>query len=84
MPLPFAQLQIGREDNKAVQCGKLARSSPSAKDDIGCLDANGSLSMLDRADHRVLERENVITTHPTFIEIAVFGIPDERWGEWCA
>ena len=54
MPLSFAQLQIGGEDNKPVQCGKPARSSPRAKDDIGCLDANGSLFMLDRADDRVI------------------------------
>jgi len=58
--------------------------------DIGRLDANGYLYMLDRADDMVIsggfniypaELENVIAAHPDVVEVAVFGIPDERWGE---
>ena len=58
--------------------------------DIGMLDANGYLYMLDRADDMIIsggyniwpaELENVIADHPAVIEAAVFGIPDERWGE---
>jgi acyl-CoA synthetase (AMP-forming)/AMP-acid ligase II len=58
--------------------------------DIGRLDANGYLYMLDRRDDMVIsggfniypaELENVIAAHPDVVEVAVFGIPDERWGE---
>jgi acyl-CoA synthetase (AMP-forming)/AMP-acid ligase II len=58
--------------------------------DIGRLDANGYLYMLDRVDDMVIsggfniypaELENVIAAHPAVIEVAVFGIPHERWGE---
>lgn len=58
--------------------------------DIGRLDENGYLYMLDRADDMVIsggfniypaELENVIAAHPAVIEVAVFGIPDQRWGE---
>jgi len=58
--------------------------------DIGRLDANGYLYMLDRADDMIIsggyniwpaELENVISDHPRVIEVAVFGIPDEKWGE---
>ena len=58
--------------------------------DIGMLDANGYLYMLDRADDMIIsggyniwpaELENVITDHPAVIEVAVFGVPHERWGE---
>jgi acyl-CoA synthetase (AMP-forming)/AMP-acid ligase II len=58
--------------------------------DIGRLDANGFLYVLDRADDMIVsggfniwpaELETVIADHPAVIEVAVFGIPDERWGE---
>jgi acyl-CoA synthetase (AMP-forming)/AMP-acid ligase II len=58
--------------------------------DIGRLDHNGYLYMLDRADDMIIsggyniwpaELENVITDHPDVLECAVFGIPDQRWGE---
>jgi acyl-CoA synthetase (AMP-forming)/AMP-acid ligase II len=61
--------------------------------DIGRLDANGYLYMLDRADDMVIsggfniypaELESVIAAHPDVVEVAVFGIPDERWGEQVA
>ena len=58
--------------------------------DIGRLDHNGYLYMLDRADDMIIsggyniwpaELENVITDHPDVVECAVFGVPHERWGE---
>ena len=58
--------------------------------DIGMLDENGYLYMMDRADDMIIsggfniwpmELENVITDHPAVIEVAVFGVPHERWGE---
>ncbi len=58
--------------------------------DIGMLDKNGYLYMLDRADDMIIsgghniwpaELENVISDHPAVLEVAVFGIPHPKWGE---
>jgi acyl-CoA synthetase (AMP-forming)/AMP-acid ligase II len=58
--------------------------------DIGRLDANGYLYVLDRADDMIVsggfniwpaELETVLADHPAVLEAAVFGIPHERWGE---
>ena len=58
--------------------------------DIGRLDANGYLYVLDRADDMIVsggfniwpaELETVIADHPAVVEVAVFAIPHERWGE---
>ncbi len=58
--------------------------------DIGRLDRNGYLYVVDRADDMIIsggfniwpaELENVIANHPAILEVAVFGIPHERWGE---
>jgi len=58
--------------------------------DIGLIDKNGYLYLLDRAADIIIsggfniwpmELENAIATHPAVMEVAVFGIPDPRWGE---
>lgn len=58
--------------------------------DIGRLDAEGFLTLVDRAkDIIVTGGENVYSTevesalyeHPAVLEAAVIGIPDRRWGE---
>ena len=58
--------------------------------DLGKLDANGYLYVVDRADDMIIsggfniwpaEPENVLAGHPAVLEVAVFGIPHERWGE---
>ena len=58
--------------------------------DIGKLDENGYLYVCDRKDDMIIsggfniwpaELENVIASHPDVIEVAVFGVPHERWGE---
>ena len=58
--------------------------------DIGKIDRNGMVYVLDRKDDMVIsggfniwpaELENVILDHPEVLEVAVFGIPDDRWGE---
>lgn len=58
--------------------------------DIGRLDANGYLYVLDRVDDMIVsggfniwpaELETVIADLPGVLEAAVFGIPHERWGE---
>jgi long-chain acyl-CoA synthetase len=61
--------------------------------DIGYLDSNGYLYILDRSKDMIVtggenvysgEVERVIFNHPAVREVAVFGIPDARWGELVA
>jgi acyl-CoA synthetase (AMP-forming)/AMP-acid ligase II len=58
--------------------------------DVGRLDENGYLYVLDRVDDMIVsggfniwpaELESVIADVPGVVEAAVFGVPDERWGE---
>jgi long-chain acyl-CoA synthetase len=58
--------------------------------DAGYLDEDGFLYIVDRIKDMIItggenvysqEVENVLYTHPAVAECAVFGIPDERWGE---
>jgi long-chain acyl-CoA synthetase len=58
--------------------------------DIGYQDSNGYFYILDRAKDMIVtggenvysgEVESVIFNHPAVRDVAVFGIPDEQWGE---
>jgi long-chain acyl-CoA synthetase len=57
---------------------------------MGYLDPNGYLFICDRKADMVisggvniypLEIENVIIAHPDVVDVAVFGVPDDHWGE---
>jgi acyl-CoA synthetase (AMP-forming)/AMP-acid ligase II len=61
--------------------------------DIGYRDSNGYFYILDRSKDMIVtggenvysgEVERVIFNHPAVREVAVFGIPDARWGELVA
>ena len=58
--------------------------------DAGYLDEKGYLYLVDRVKDMIVtggenvysvEVENAIATHPAVAQVAVIGIPDERWGE---
>jgi fatty-acyl-CoA synthase len=58
--------------------------------DIGYLDADGFLYIIDRIKDMVVsggenvssvEIEKVLLEHPSVVEVAIIGLPDERWGE---
>ncbi|MGE0776270.1 MAG: class I adenylate-forming enzyme family protein, partial [Sphingomonadaceae bacterium] len=58
--------------------------------DVGRIDENGYLYLLDRADDKIIsggynifpsELENVIAHHADILEVAVFGVPHPKWGE---
>ncbi|MEE8444999.1 MAG: AMP-binding protein [Alphaproteobacteria bacterium] len=58
--------------------------------DVGVLDEDGYLSLIDRSKDMFIsggeniyptEIENTLYLHDAVAECAVFGIPDERWGE---
>jgi len=99
-----AELPVGQEGEIAIRCdGQMlgfweneAATAERMHDgwvlsgDIGMLDQNGYLYVLDRKDDMIIsggfniwpaELENVLTSHPEVIEAAVFGVPSERWGE---
>lgn len=58
--------------------------------DIGRVDENGYVYVLDRKNDMIIsggyniypaELENVISSHPAVIEVAVIGVPHPEWGE---
>ncbi len=98
-------LDIGAEGEIAIRCDgqmlgfwenpEATASRMTADDfvltgDIGKLDENGYLYVLDRKDDMIIsggfniwpaELENVIQGHPAVVEVAVVAVPHERWGE---
>jgi long-chain acyl-CoA synthetase len=57
---------------------------------MGYLDDDGYLFISDRKHDMIIsggvniyprEIENVVIEHPDVVDVAVFGIPDARWGE---
>lgn len=58
--------------------------------DVGILDARGLVTIVDRKKDMIVsggfnvfpsEIEAVLNTHPTVLDCAVVGVPDEKWGE---
>jgi len=58
--------------------------------DLGVMDEDGYISLVDRSKDMVIsggeniyprEIENVLHEHPAVAECAVFGVPDDTWGE---
>ncbi|EFQ84834.1 AMP-binding enzyme [Aeromicrobium marinum DSM 15272] len=58
--------------------------------DVGHLDADGYLYLTDRTDYMIIsggvnispqEIEDVLIEHPVVLDVAVFGIPDDEFGE---
>ncbi len=58
--------------------------------DVGFIDAQGYLQVSDRIKDVIktggewissLDLENIIGRHPAVSEVAVIGVPDEKWGE---
>lgn len=58
--------------------------------DLARFDADGLIYLVDRRNDMIIsggeniypiEVEHVISSHPDVLDVAVFGIPDDKWGE---
>ena len=76
--------------NKPDQTASVLRDGWYSTGDIGRLDEHGDLYLLDRSKDMIIsggenvyctEVEEAIYSHPAVLEAAVFGVPDDSWGE---
>ncbi len=81
---------LGFWENDAATAERMTSDGFVLTGDIGRLDENAYLYVLDRKDDMIIsggfniwpaELENVIQDHPAVIEAAVVAVPHERWGE---
>jgi long-chain acyl-CoA synthetase len=87
-----ANLMVGYWNNEEETAASF-RNGFFRTGDIGYQDSNGYFYILDRAKDMIVtggenvysgEVEGVIFNHPAVRDVAVFGIPDARWGELVA
>jgi long-chain acyl-CoA synthetase len=80
---------------KAEQTASALRDGYYWTGDLGYMDDEGFLFLVDRSKDMIVsggenvystEVEEVLFAHPAVLEAAVFGVPDDRWGEavWAA
>ncbi len=76
--------------NKPEQTAEVLRDGWYYTGDLGYMDALGHVFLVDRAKDMIVsggenvyctEVEEILYKHPAVLEAAVFGIPDEHWGE---
>lgn len=76
--------------NKPEQTDAALRGGWYWTGDVGRLDSDGYLYLLDRSKDMIIsggenvyctEVEDALYTHPAVLEATVFGIPSDRWGE---
>ncbi|GAA4794374.1 long-chain fatty acid--CoA ligase [Actinomycetospora chlora] len=76
--------------NKPDETAAVLRDGWFASGDLGLLDEGGHLFLVDRAKDMIVsggenvysaEVENALFAHPSVVEVAVFGVPHERYGE---
>jgi acyl-CoA synthetase (AMP-forming)/AMP-acid ligase II len=84
-PIPFMGYHDNPEATAAMRRGKWETGG-----DVGMLDAEGFLEIFDRKRDMIVsggeniypaEIERVLAEHPKVLEVAVVGVPDEKWGE---
>jgi long-chain acyl-CoA synthetase len=81
--------------NKPEQTASVLRDGFYWTGDLGYMDDEGNVTLVDRSKDMIVsggenvystEVEEVLYQHPAVLEAAVFGVPDEKWGEavWAA
>ncbi|RKF16813.1 long-chain-fatty-acid--CoA ligase [Roseovarius spongiae] len=76
--------------NEPEQTAKFWRNGWAMTGDVGTIDADGFITLVDRSKDMIIsggenvypkEIEDVIYARDEVAECAVFGIPDDKWGE---
>ncbi|MBS7699673.1 MULTISPECIES: AMP-binding protein [unclassified Chelatococcus] len=76
--------------NEPEQTANFFRNGWGWTGDLATVDEDGFVTLVDRSKDMIIsggenvypkEIENVLYEHPSVAECAVFGIPDEKWGE---
>jgi long-chain acyl-CoA synthetase len=76
--------------NRPEQTAEVVRDGWYYSGDLGYMDNAGYVVLVDRAKDMIVsggenvyctEVEEALYLHPAVLEAAVFGIPDEKWGE---
>ena len=76
--------------NKPEQTGEVLQHGWYLTGDLGSMDDEGNVYLVDRKKDMIIsggenvystEVEDVLYTHPAVLEAAVFGVPNEQWGE---
>jgi acyl-CoA synthetase (AMP-forming)/AMP-acid ligase II len=82
------QFEYYNDDDKTAE--SRSKEGWSTLGDVGYLDADGFLYLTDRKSYMIIsggvniypqEAENIIVSHPKVMDVAVFGIPNEDFGE---
>ena len=85
-----AQNMLGYWHNPASTAATITQDGWLKIGDAGYLDDDGYIYLHDRVKDMIVscgenvsptEVENVLMTHPEVGDVAVIGVPDERWGE---
>jgi long-chain acyl-CoA synthetase len=78
------------EDAAKTAASRSADGTTSTVGDIGHVDAEGYLYLTDRKSYMIIsggvniypqETENLLSTHPAVLDVAVIGVPNEDLGE---
>jgi len=84
-PVPFLGYHENPDATREMRAGRWETGG-----DVGLIDERGFLHILDRKKDLITsggeniypaEIERVVVEHPKVLEVAVVGVPDERWGE---
>ena len=83
-------LMLGYNDNPQATAATIDADGWLHTGDLGTMDARGYLKITGRVKEMIIrggenlfpaEIENALLEHPDVLEIAVVGIPDDKWGE---
>jgi long-chain acyl-CoA synthetase len=76
--------------NKPEQTAAVIKDGAYWTGDLGYMDDHGYVFLVDRSKDMIVsggenvyctEVEEVLYQHPAILEAAVFGVPDDKWGE---